>query len=222
MDLPSLQQQNKWITAEDLTDKAVAASYMQQLGEKIDSPSLMITASQFTKSYGRSIACPVLTAHSLDDAVQDVSIGNTQIHTDWTLDKWKPHIEFASSVQRTPGLEKVIAGIFAEHLTPVWHALHLVTKAPLPILWENTAVRIFSLYEKKLVKDAGASLQQKLIADLHYIFCEAPGELFGEKTNPLQPFYRTLSDSRIRQTCCFHYKTGGGKSYCGTCPKKRN
>ncbi|RSL30387.1 siderophore-iron reductase, Fe-S cluster protein [Salibacterium salarium] len=220
-----LQKQNERVSARELVNKQECEAYMEKVKEKIEAPSLLVTASQFSKRYARFVTDAAFTAMTVDNKGLDVSLDNSILQTDWTAEKWTPSFQFLEDAANEADRDAIIRQVFAGHLTPLWHTLALATDVAVPLLWENTAVRIFSLYEKKLSKNASAKEQQQIEDDLHYLVYEAPGELFGERINPLRPFYTPKTENaagksiRVRQTCCFVYETGGGRSCCSVCPK---
>ena len=96
------------------------------------------------------------------------------------------------------------------------------------ILWENTAIRVYSLYEKKMGEGKSEQEKLRIQKDFEYLIHEAPASLFGETENPLAKFYgpkTKISFSnepvRIRKTCCFYYKVSQNEKYCSTCPKDK-
>ncbi|WP_225087698.1 IucA/IucC family C-terminal-domain containing protein [Pectobacterium colocasium] len=129
--------------------------------------------------------------------------------------------------------------LFAQHLSPILHTLSTVSGAPLRILWENVAVRVFSLYEQRIEWDdpaamcaPGMTLAQQVQQDFDALLA-APGERFGCDENPLRPFFRaktrvpvagrsvSFRDVRFRRTCCFYYKASQPQEYCQNCPLLR-
>lgn len=124
-------------------------------------------------------------------------------------------------------LRMVVRGLFAGLLAPLWEAFNQVTGVSRRILWENTAVRVYSLYEKRMDDIDDPVVQQRLKADFHWLLHEADPTLFGLHYNPLQHFRRPLTplDSgkaiRFRRTCCFYYLASDPVEYCGACPLLR-
>ncbi|SES06100.1 (2Fe-2S)-binding protein [Salipaludibacillus aurantiacus] len=218
MSLPFVQKQSEQIEATNLILPETCEAYIHKLGKAIDSPSLLVSASQFSKWYARAFACRALKLQTTDGKCIDVSLEKTIIHIDSAGDKWKQEIELLSRKPITASWDETIYKVFCDHLTPIWRTLNEITKIPMPTLWENTAVRVFSLYEKAFAKNADMKFRDQLNKDLHYLVYEASGELFGETSNPLYPFYTGDAGTRRRKTCCFYYKTGEG-NYCTACPK---
>lgn len=137
-------------------------------------------------------------------------------HLDYTV----PHAE-----QRDSWRENVLHALFAKHLTPLWKQFSVAAKIPLAILWENTAIYIYVLYEQGIMSASTPEQLQQCQDDFHYMMQAAGGELFGLRKNPLSAYYHsplTLSAEskpvRIRKTCCYYYKIDNIRGYCKSCP----
>jgi ferric iron reductase protein FhuF len=97
-----------------------------------------------------------------------------------------------------------------------------VANIPLSILWENTAVRIFSLYEKRFGHEGNSKTRERIEGDFAYVITGASGSLFGEKENPLTRFFvASEKPVRFRKTCCFYYRISADGSCCSICPKAK-
>ncbi|WP_179298891.1 IucA/IucC family C-terminal-domain containing protein [Evansella halocellulosilytica] len=224
-------EQGDTITALELTDEKKCKDYLNKVTEKIQSPSLMVTASQFSKQYARFITTPAFSTMTLQEKGFDVSLENSVLKTDWSGANWNKEIDFMKErtwdiPKRKIGREDIVNKVFANHLSQVWRTIANVANVPKLILWENTAVRIFSLYEKKLQENASSSDKKRIEEDLDYLVHEAPGSLFGEKRNPLKQFFQPKRGDkdgdvvRERQTCCFYYEICNGEKFCSVCPKQ--
>ncbi|MDZ5781962.1 IucA/IucC family C-terminal-domain containing protein [Marinococcus luteus] len=231
MALSPLPKQNEIIYGTELMKEEIARPYLENVTAMINTSSEMVAASQFSKRYARFVTEPAFKALTIEGRMLDLSPENSILHTDFSKDKWAPEFRML----KTDGLiggnyqEKraiLTEQVFAGHLQPVWKLFSSITRLPMPILWENTAVRVFSLYEKKLRNSASLLEIQQVNEDLHYLVYEAPGALFGEKNNPFRLFHRKLQENkegewiRERKTCCFNYAVNNCGSYCAACPKK--
>jgi ferric iron reductase protein FhuF len=217
----------------DLLDEEKCVVYLDWLSSILQSPSRMITASQFSKRYAFLTIAPSLYAMTMYNKGLNFSIGNCHIDSAYQNGSWlsnirlpNAHVTQPTNEKRNEWRDQVIKNIFAGNLAKIWRSLSKAANIPMPILWENTAVRVYSLYEKRI--EEGASIQEKsrIQEDFGYLINEAPAILFGETNNPLARFYGpkcTISSSdqpvRIRKTCCFYYKVSSNGNYCSTCPK---
>ncbi|MEW4371490.1 IucA/IucC family C-terminal-domain containing protein [Paenibacillus kandeliae] len=117
--------------------------------------------------------------------------------------------------------------IFADHLQPVWDSLSKAAGVSRAILWENTAIYVYYLYETMLSDPAYDSHRQQIDEDFTYLTGNAAASLFGERWNPVSRFHtpkRPLPGSdtprRVRQTCCLYYQSADDAAYCSVCPKR--
>ncbi|WP_164553343.1 IucA/IucC family C-terminal-domain containing protein [Brevibacillus marinus] len=218
----------------DLLESGACAAYLDRLTEVLQSPSRMITASMFSKRYVFLSAVPVLYALSAYDKGLQFSLENTALEQPaYESGGWSPGLRVAKWRVTEPAADsreewrsEIIASLFAKSLAPLWRVLAEVTDIPLAILWENTAVRLFSLYEKRLAQLGCAQTRERAERDFLYVVADASGTCFGEAENPLLRFYRPQSAHpasgkpvRIRQTCCFYYRVSADGSFCANCPK---
>ena len=218
----------------DLLASVTCAAYLDRLSETLQSPSRLVTASMFSKRYVFLSAVPVLYALSAFDKGLQFSLENTALEQ--PADKsggWSPGLRVAKWRVTEPAADsrdawrsEIIASLFAKSLAPLWRVLAEVADIPLAILWENTAVRLFSLYEKRLAQLGCAQTRERAERDFLYVVADASGTCFGEAKNPLLRFYRPQSAHpasgkpvRIRQTCCFYYRVSADGSFCTNCPK---
>ncbi|MGY4690770.1 hypothetical protein [Salibacterium sp. K-3] len=220
-----LSAQNERISARMLTDDTYCLEYLKNVQKKLQAPSLFVAASQFSKRYARFVTEAAFSPMTLEKRYPLITLDDAELVTDWSAEKWSPSFDIQERSGYAGGRKAVLREVFAGHLAPMWRAMNRISRVPLPILWENTAVRVFSLYEKKLPKSASAEDAARLEADFFYIVKEASGDVFDSSFNPLRPFYTTDTetrngkDVRVRKTCCFLYDTGGGRSCCSVCPK---
>lgn len=99
--------------------------------------------------------------------------------------------------------------------------------ADLPILWENIAIRINSIYRKILAKELDPVKIERLNSD--FIFLKtARGDLFNLEENPIKHYLKIGEELKLnpfRKTCCMYYKLEEdveGIGYCGNCPVKNH
>ncbi|MGO4546418.1 IucA/IucC family C-terminal-domain containing protein [Paenibacillus sp. 2TAB23] len=223
------------VRASDLLDEERCSEYLDRLTALLQSPSRMTTASQFFKRYAFITSVPLLYAMTVYSKGLDLSAENCFIESS----KSHPglaHVSLAfvkaampESSERHDWRDTVVRRFFAGNLGELIAVMSKVANVPKPILWENVAVRVFSLYEKRIGVTGVQQEQSRAREDFHYLVHQAPGELFGEKQNPLSRFYGkpTCSSAsepslRIRKTCCFYYEVSSVNEYCTNCPKWRS
>lgn len=139
MSLPLFQKQSEQVVTRDLVRPETCQAYLREFGKAIDSPSLLVTASQFSKWYARALACSALELQTTNGRGLDVSLEKTVIHVDLEGGKWKQNIEMSCCKPVKSSWEDTVYHVFHDHLTPIWRTINKVTKIPMPILWENTA-----------------------------------------------------------------------------------
>ncbi|MEW9673067.1 (2Fe-2S)-binding protein [Ammoniphilus sp. 3BR4] len=122
--------------------------------------------------------------------------------------------------------DQVIRNIFAGNIAKIWRSICKAADIPIAVLWENTAIYVYWLYEKRMGEGASEQQKVRIHEDFQYLLHEAPASLFGDTENPLKKYNSpkcTISTSdqpvRIRKTCCFYYKVSSSENYCSTCPK---
>ena len=218
----------------DLLDEDKCAAYMDRLKERMNAPSRLIAASMFAKRYAALVVMPCMYAMTAYDKSIDLAAGPAYLESSPEPgESWLSHVYLSRVAVGSPAPERrrewrdeALRGLYAGHLAPLWRAVSKAANAPLPILWENTAVRLFSLYEKRMGEGDGAVSHAR--DDFEYVVRGAPGALFGEAENPFSKFYGNAGADpnppvRIRKTCCFYYKvSAAAEDYCSTCPKKKS
>jgi ferric iron reductase protein FhuF len=170
---------------------------------------------------------------SLENSVFEYSLENRIWQSkmplkDTSVSIWKDSDKEGRDVWRDEILRKVFAG----HLTLLVEHFYRLTKVSRRILWENVAVRVFSIYEQRILAGVTEEKRATAEADYAYLLDKNTTKLFGLNENPLTVFYRekqltALSEKsvRVRRTCCFYYQATEPPVYCGSCPlplKKAN
>jgi len=220
------------VRALDLLDDGMCSDYLDRLTVLLQSPSRMTTASQFFKRYAFLTAAPQLYAMTVHNKGLDLSVENTFLESS-PGHSWLEHVSLADADAAMPEAserhvwrDKVILALFAGNLGKLIAVMSRVANVPKPILWENVAVRVFSLYEKRIGVSGEQQEQSRGREDFQYLIQQAPGALFGEKQNPLSRFYgkttvASVSNTsmRVRKTCCFYYEVSSVEEYCSNCPK---
>lgn len=222
------------VRALDLLDEEMCSDYLDRLTVLLQSPTRMVTASQFFKRYAFVTTVPLLYAMTMYNKGLDLSVENCFLESS-PGHSWLEHVTLADmdaampeAGERHAWRNTVILALFAGNLAKLIAVMSSVANVPKSILWENVAVRVFSLYEKRI--GVTGEQQEQYRADFQYLVHQAPGELFGEQQNPLSRFYgqTALSSAanaalRIRKTCCFYYEVSRiEEEYCSNCPKLRS
>ncbi|MBD2844861.1 (2Fe-2S)-binding protein [Paenibacillus sp. IB182496] len=225
--------------ASHLLDPERGSAYLDRLTERLRAPSRMTAASQFVKRYAFVAAVPVLYAMTAYDKGLHARAEHCLLEA--TPDRWLTHIRLADDQAGSPApggrhawREALLHALFAENMGPIIHMLAEIARAPKPMLWENAAVRVYSLYEKRLAASEDEAVRARGREDYAYMLHQAPGALFGEARNPLLRFYGDAAPAaslapdcdapsgtptRIRKTCCFYYEVSPVEEYCTSCPK---
>ncbi|MED1793254.1 IucA/IucC family C-terminal-domain containing protein [Brevibacillus nitrificans] len=220
--------------AAHLLDEEKCAGYLDQMTAFMASPSRKVTASLLAKRYAFLTVAPTLYAMTMYNKGLDASIGNySLVLSEQSSDPWLSHMGIRTLAVSSPTdgcrnewRDRVLAGLFAENIAPVWRNLSKLARIPRTILWENAAVRLFSLYEKRMEKEATGEIIERIRDDFSYLVKLAPPALFGEDSHPFAPFYgeepavhASNRPARIRKTCCYYYQVAKEEDYCDACPR---
>ncbi|HET7522268.1 MAG TPA: IucA/IucC family C-terminal-domain containing protein [Bacillales bacterium] len=209
-----------------LSNRIELAMMLEKIGKKLNSPSPLVTASQFSKRYSFMVAVPALYAMAVFDKGMNATLGNCRIGPSAAPDVWMPHLQLdddeclpAPLHDRHSWRDTIFKRLFKENLSIVNRMLTALTSVPETILWENTALYVFWLFEERM-KQSDTPQAEQIKEDFHHLVFADEGEVFGKSANPLQPFYsrKHLNGVRVRQTCCLYYKLPEA-DFCSTCRK---
>ena len=191
-------------------DQAIAASLFAKRVAFLASGSVLYAMSVFDKGLPLSLtACRLEYAH-------DNGLWTSSLPADITATGYAPGA-------RDAWRETIVSTLFRTFFAPLWQSLSQVSGLPEHILWENTAVRVYSLYQGRM-EGLSADQEKRQQADFAWLLEEADPSLFGLPWNPLRRFRRPLQKDvagnrvRFRRTCCFYYKTVQPVEYCHNCP----
>lgn len=227
---PDQTTQNIAVTA--LLDPEQCDRFLGMLMPMIHAPSKKITASLLSKRWGFLSTASCLYAMSVYNKGLDFSAHNCLLDYSFANPLWQsnmPVIDLSVTTpfagQRDAWRDQLLTQLFAQHLAPLWQVMTEVTGVQSRILWENTAVRVYSLYENRINQLNCPQLRQQTEADFYYLCNDAPASIFGIAENPLKRFNHpkiTLLDTgkevRFRKSCCFYYKASEPIEYCKSCP----
>ncbi|MBX4149100.1 IucA/IucC family C-terminal-domain containing protein [Paenibacillus lautus] len=216
-----------------LLEPGSCAAYLDGLAVRIGTDSRPIAASMFAKRYAAVAVVPYLHALTCYDKALELVFESMLLRSG---KHWLEGITVDRPLRAVPRAEwrEAWRSHVAErwircHLTSLWQALSSCSGLPAAILWENTAVRIYSLYEKKLPA-TGAVAASRIEDDFRYLLHGLPAEAFKQRRQPFARFYgggaaieeaRNLGcrGSRPRLTCCLYYRVSREGDYCDACPK---
>lgn len=206
---------------------------LDRLGPVLGSSSRHITASLLAKRLAFLTTGSALYAMSAMDRGLDLSVDNFFVEFRHEHALWRSRMPLSTTTASCPRdgarqewRDEVISNLFANGLAPIINSLNAVARTPISVLWENVAVRVYSLYEKRLATERHLGHRTQITDDFHYLVNDAPARLFGTRDNPLQRYFLTrktcCSDSpRIRKTCCYYYRASDPVEFCSTCPLPR-
>ncbi|MBB6453474.1 ferric iron reductase protein FhuF [Salirhabdus euzebyi] len=205
--------------------------YLLDLKDRLGAESLLAASSQFVKRLGFIITIPFLYSMSMFNKQLDVSFKNYYLVPRDVDNIWLPQLFLSDSITKElMGLDRDEARQkhfiqIVENVKQLLDAVSCVGKVPKPILWENVAIYIYWLYEKRLETDV-ENEKTHIQDDFQYLLQKIPANIFGEAVNPFLKFYgnecetnASNAEIRIRKTCCFYYEANEEKSFCSTCPK---
>lgn len=217
-----------------LMDRDQAVFFLRDLTERLQSPSLFVTASQLLKQYSYSLLVPAFYAMTLLDKGLNVEADNCLFEVSFPGEgAWRTRLHLKDREVSSPEgsgraswREGFVGAVFRDHLTKVIHTVSEVSGLSTAVLWENASVYLYWMYETFMPGKADEEQKMRISEDFRYMLNAHPS-LFGERENPLSRFYCdkcTLPGSdqpvRIRKTCCLYYEIGDGQ-LCQTCPKLR-
>ncbi|WP_230660943.1 IucA/IucC family C-terminal-domain containing protein [Psychrobacter sp. I-STPA10] len=236
--IPASQRDSQFSTSlSQLLQHEHCEKLLYQLTPVIHSPSIKVTASLLSKRYAFLVTASSLYAMSVFDKGLNFSYKNCFVDFCYHQKLWRSKMPLQDltvtmpnnniSSNRQQWREQIISQIFANNLALFWQVLVDVTNIHPRILWENTAVRVYSLYEKKMPKLC-KDTEKKIQEDFIYLTEQAGPEVFGIDYNPLKKYnFKKVSLStqeqpiRFRKSCCFYYKATDPFEYCSNCPLVR-
>ncbi|UUM31963.1 IucA/IucC family C-terminal-domain containing protein [Vibrio japonicus] len=214
-----------------LLDPQQCLSTLEKIMPELGAPDLKVTASLVIKRIAFLALAPTLYAMSVYNKGLNLSINNSVF--DYQLDNrfWQNGMPLKNTTVRLASGERqkwrdeVLHHVFAEHLTRLVEQFYDVTGVSQRILWENIAVRVFSIYERRILPDVTCALKETAEEDLAFLVDADTHHIFAMKENPLTRFYRkkTLFGEppepiRMRRTCCYYYQATTPEVYCSNCP----
>lgn len=220
------------LPASELLKKNICRELLDHLISVTGSPDRAVMASLLSKRLAFLMTGSCLYAMSVYNKGLILSVENTLIeygHDNglWTscIPLYQTHPLFVTEEERNAWRQNITSNLFGGLLAPLWRTFSIVSGIASQILWENTAVRVYSLYERRMANVVCPSLRARIRGDFDWLLNDADASLFGLHENPLRRFRRPafmLPDGRgqvrFRRTCCFYYKASKPVEYCSTCP----
>lgn len=217
------------VPAQALLDAQSCRALLARVMPLIGAPDLAIAASLLAKRLAFLATGNVLYAMSVFDKGLPLSLYASRVEYAHDNGLWSSSLPVDVDVthylsgQRDAWRETVVGALFRDYLSPLWQSLARVSGLPEAILWENTAVRVYSLYQGRM-EGLNAQQTQRQQADFAWLLDAATPDLFAAPWNPLRRFRRPAQKSaagkmvRFRRTCCFYYKASTPVAYCHNCP----
>lgn len=210
--------------------RAVLKKIMPELG----AANLKITASLVIKRIAFLTLAPTLFAMSRYHLDLNMSIENCVFEYPLKNKIWQsqmPLMSFELSLykpeqDRNAWREEILKNAFANHLSLLVEQFHRVTRVSKRILWENVAIRVFSIYERRILNAIPDNLLPQAQQDFLWLIDAKNHALFATDHNPIAEFYSAKIPSptateniRVRSTCCFYFKATEPSEHCSICPR---
>lgn len=223
------QTDRRSVPGETIGDVQTCRALLERVMPLIGAPDLAIAASLFAKRVAFLASGNVLYAMSVFDKGLPLSLNTCRLEYAHDGGLWTSSLPMAvTATGYAPGAreawrEAIVGALFRTFFAPLWQSLSQVSGLPQSILWENTAVRVYSLYQGRM-EGLTVEQEERQQADFAWLLEGAEPSLFGLPWNPLKRFRRPLQQSaagtrvRFRRTCCFYYKTVQPVAYCHNCP----
>lgn len=219
------------LPARQWLDDGCCAGLLRNLAPIIGAPDMAIAASLLIKRLAFLATGNVLYAMTVFNQGLRLDLDNAHLEYAHDNGLWTSALP-VDDIQcvacppdgRDAWRAKIVESLFSRFFAPLCQTLSRVSGLPVAILWENIAVRVYSLYEGRM-DDLDEQAESRRRSDFAWLIGQAPPELFGLENNPLKRFRRPLkmlpdgkSFRRFRRTCCFYYKASTPVEYCLNCP----
>ncbi len=229
---PWQERDARWSTdASHLLNSQHALEILESICPELGAPTLAVTASLVIKRSAFLLLAPTLYAMSVFNKGINGHIENCSFEYQLQHRLWRsglPILEtaiFPLQGCRRQWREALLKQVLAHHLTPLVTHFHRLTGISTRILWENVAVRVFSIYERCILPAVDGHDRDQAEADFAFIVDAHNHTIFGLEENPLTRFYRPkrqyiehAEPVRMRRTCCYYYQATQPAEYCSTCP----
>ncbi len=217
------------VPGEAMLSAITCREVLERVMPLVGAPDLAIAASLFAKRLAFLATGNVLYAMSVYDQGLTLSLGTSRLEYAHDGGLWTSSLPTDATAtgyangSREAWREAVVSALFKTFFAPLWQSMARVSGLPAQILWENTAVRVYSLYQGRM-EGLNAEQAQRQQEDFNWLLEQADPALFGLDWNPLKRFRRPLQKDaagnqvRFRRTCCFYYKATQPEKFCHNCP----
>lgn len=215
----------------DLLDREKCLAILEHIMPSLGAPDLKVTASLVIKRIAFLALAPTLYAMSIYNKGLNLAINNSVFEHQLDNRLWKNGTPIKNTGvslvldNRTMWRDDVLRQVFTGHLTQLVQMFHQTTGVAERILWENIAVRVFSIYERRILNHATGKVKTRAETDFSYLLDAKTHKIYGLDENPLIRFYRKTmmfgdppKPVRMRRTCCFYYQATEPEVYCSNCP----
>ncbi|SHO59263.1 IucA/IucC family C-terminal-domain containing protein [Vibrio quintilis] len=219
------------LDAVGLTEDATCMQILQAIMPALGAPNLKVTASLVLKRFAFLTLAPLLYAMSRLNQGLDVSLNNCVFEYPLENRIWRSGLPLKNvrfslvSEEREPWRETLLRQAFQGNLSQLVSQLHRLTRTPEKVLWENVAVRVFSIYERRIMIGMPDEITAQVQADYRFLLNPQTTDIFGLKVNPLSGFHHRKIKApgcdepvRVRRTCCYYYRATEPARYCSNCP----
>lgn len=219
------------IAATNFLDERLCFATLERIMPAIGAPNIKVAASLVLKRIAFLTLAPLMYAMSCFNRGLDLGVENTVFRYAQEAGHWQSTVALKSVAadyapsERTDWRTQLLKTVFSGFLARVVEQFHQLTRAPKHILWENIAIRVFNLYERRVFLEVSEAQRATAQEDFAYLLDDRTTEIFGLSRNPIAEFYFEISKVphiaepiRIRRTCCCHYQTTDPADYCGSCP----
>ncbi|KAA0016971.1 siderophore-iron reductase, Fe-S cluster protein [Salinicola corii] len=228
--IPASRADGRSLGARELLDPERCRTLLAQVAPSIGAPERRTAASLLTKRLGFLLTGAPLYALSVCDRGLDLSLDNCVIEFAHDAGRWTSSLPLRSLEgetwprgDRDMARRELVQRLFAGLIAPIWHVLETEGGVSSRILWENLAVRVYSLYERRLARLEGEAVRTRCAEDFAFLR-DAEPDLYGLDFNPIARFFHARSGTseggteRFRRTCCLYFKATCPAEYCQTCP----
>ncbi|MBM6618911.1 siderophore-iron reductase FhuF [Bacillus suaedaesalsae] len=222
----TLEQSNDPLSfpSKNLLSTEFVSELIEQLKGVYNVREHYVIASQFMKRYAFMVVVPYFYSLSMWNKQLDMDIEKVTFQSKMEDGAWLPRLQLqtidvtmSDPNDRAEWLRTSLKKLFKQHLDQVIKVLAPTGKISRQVLWENTAIYIFWIYEIMFKENTSEQVKQ----DLEFLL-NADGSMFGDYTyNPIAKFYsekKSNEEVRTRKTCCFYDRLPGVKGRCSTCP----
>lgn len=231
---PFCHDQDKAIASISLLDDDQCRAVLERIMPELGAVNLKITASLVIKRIAFLTLAPALFAMSRYDVGLNMSIENCIFEYSLKNRLWQSKMPlktfelnmYQREEDRNAWREEILKNVFAHHLSLLVEQFYRITRVSKRILWENVAIRVFSIYERRVLSDIPEGVRTQAQQDFSWLIDKDTHSIFATERNPIAEFYTAKIPSptateniRVRRTCCFYFKATEPSEHCSICPR---